>query len=143
MSRYEILLTDSTCYYIKNTVLLLSKSALTKDNEKDAVLVQLKLRSLYEKRIVALEVLVTGMDLEGNAIEEKSKQNITIVTKNDDSQSEIKDRIREMDVDVQRLFEQSHLEFIITDEKRSQERLNDILIQMNSRRTMKGLLSNK
>ena len=85
MSRYEILLTDSTSYYIKNTVLLLSKSALTKDNEKDAVLVQLKFRSLYEKRIVALEVLVTGMDLEGKTIEEKKFQYIDLdVGKNEE-----------------------------------------------------------
>lgn len=78
----------------------------------------------------------------GNAIEENSKQNITIVTKNDDSQFEIKDRIREMDVDVQRLFEQSHLDFIITDEKRSQERLNEILSQMYNGKMIKWLLNN-
>lgn len=79
----------------------------------------------------------------GNPIEEKSKQNITIVTKNEDSQSEIKDRIREMNVELRRLFEQSHLEFIITDEKRSQERLNDIFLQINSRKMMNRLLNNK
>lgn len=79
----------------------------------------------------------------GNSIEENSKQNITIVTKNDDSQSEIKDRIREMNVELRRLFEQSHLEFIITDEKRSQERLNDIIFQMYNGEMMRRLLNNK
>lgn len=78
MGRYEVLLTDSTCYYIKNTFLMLSKSALTKDNEKDAVLVQLKFKSFYEKKIMALEVLVTGIDLEGKIIEEKPFQYIDL-----------------------------------------------------------------
>lgn len=75
----------------------------------------------------------------GNAIEENSKQNITIVTKNDDSQSEIKDRIREMDVDVQRLFEQSHLEFIITDEMNDHIKLDDILFSLKNRMMMKRM----
>ena len=71
MGRYEVLFTDSACYYIKGTSLLLSKSAITKDNEKDAVLVQLKFKTLYRKKIASLEVIISGMDLEGKTIEEK------------------------------------------------------------------------
>lgn len=79
----------------------------------------------------------------GKTITEDSKQNITIVTKDNRSQVAIKQKIREMGVGLRRLFEQSHLEFIITDEKRSQERLNDILLQIISRRAMKMMLNNK
>ena len=79
----------------------------------------------------------------GKTITEDSKQNITIVTKDNRSQLAIKQKIREMGVELRRLFEQSHLEFIITDEKRSQDRLNEILSQMYNRRMMKRLLSNK
>ena len=53
----------------------------------------------------------------GKTIEETNKQNITIVTKDNQSQLAIKQKIREMDVELRRLFEQTHLNFIITDEK--------------------------
>ena len=78
MGRYEVLYTDSMCYSIKGTALLLLKSALSKDNERDAILIQLKLRSYYKKRIVSLEIVILGMDLEGKVIEEKPFQYIDL-----------------------------------------------------------------
>ena len=75
----------------------------------------------------------------GNAVTEINKQNITIVTKNDNSHLEIKNRIREMNVDVQRLYEQSHLNFIITDEKNDHVKLDEILFSLKNRMMMKRM----
>lgn len=75
----------------------------------------------------------------GNAVTESNKQNITIVTKNDNSHLEIKNRIREMNVDVQRLYEQSHLNFIITDEKNDHVKLDEILFSLKNRMMMKRM----
>lgn len=75
----------------------------------------------------------------GRAIEETSKQNITIVTKDNQSQLAIKQRIREMDVELRRLFEQSHLNFIITDDKNDFAKLNEILFTLTNRMMMKKM----
>ena len=79
----------------------------------------------------------------GKAVAENSKQNITIVTKDDDSQQAIKQKIREMEVDLRRLYEQSHLSFIITDEKDDHMKLNEILNSIYNRIFMKKLLEGK
>lgn len=50
-----------------------------------------------------------------NTIAETSKQNITIITKDNLSQNAIKQNIRKMNVPLQRLFEQSHLKFVTTE----------------------------
>ena len=74
MGRYEVLSTDSRCYYMNSSSLLLVKSALTRDNEKGTVLVQAKFRSFYDKTVSSLVIAVTGMDVEGCVIEEKQYQ---------------------------------------------------------------------
>lgn len=71
MGRYEVLITDDTCRCFDGASILLIKSALTKDNLKESILIQLKLESFYEKNVVSLFLAITGMDLEGNVIEEK------------------------------------------------------------------------
>lgn len=78
MGRYEVLFTDSKSYCVSGTDLLLSKSALTKDNERDAILVQLKFKSFYQKRIASLYIVITGINLEGRVIEEKPFQYIDV-----------------------------------------------------------------
>lgn len=79
----------------------------------------------------------------GKPITEDGKQNITIVTKDNRSQLAIKQKIREMDVELRRLFEQSHLSFISTDEKDDHAKLNVILSSLNNRMIMKRLFGNK
>lgn len=59
---------------MKGTSLLLSKSALTKDNSNDSVLVQLKFKSFYDSNISSLLVVVAGVNLEGVTVEEKEFQ---------------------------------------------------------------------
>lgn len=60
---------------------------------------------------------------QGESIEEKNKQYITIFTKDDDSRMSILKQLRKMDVNMQRLYAQSHFQIICTED----DYYNDIL----------------
>ena len=63
--------------------------------------------------------------LKGAPIPEEKKQNITIFTKDNKSQSEIKERLREQEINVQKLYGCSHLCIIGTADKTNEKELND------------------
>ena len=74
MERYEVISLDENCYYIKNTDLIVQKTALTKDNEKNLVLVQIKFKSFCEKVITSLVITITCKDIEGKDLGKKRYQ---------------------------------------------------------------------
>ena len=84
MERYEVISLDESCYYIKNTDLIVQKSALTKDNEKNLVLVQIKFKSFCEKVITSLVITITCKDIEDKDLGKKRYQYLDLsVHKND------------------------------------------------------------
>jgi len=56
---------------------------------------------------------------------DEEKQNITIFTKDNNTQSEIKERLREQAINVQNIFGRSHLCFIGTSEQNNEKKLNE------------------
>lgn len=63
--------------------------------------------------------------LEETTKSDGEKQNITIFTKDNNTQSEIKERLREQGLNVQNIFGRSHLCFIGTSEKNNEKKLNE------------------
>lgn len=61
----------------------------------------------------------------GESIKEKDKQYITIFTKDDNSRMAILRQLRKMKIDLQRLYAQSQLQFICTEDDNIQETVNN------------------
>ena len=68
---------------------------------------------------------------QGDSIEEKNKQYITIFTKDDDSRMGILKQLRKMGIDMQRLYAQSHFQIICTEEDYYKDALQDFLNRLD------------
>ncbi len=53
---------------------------------------------------------------DGTSLENEKKKYITVFTKDDHSRLEILTRLREMNINIQRLYAQSHFQIICTDD---------------------------
>lgn len=98
-----------------------------------------KSHDLYNALTFAKEVVIYGVSfgdidysyfdrffkeiVSGESILEDKKQYITIFTKNDNSRMSILRQLRKMGIDMQRLYAQSKLEFICTEEDACQDKM--------------------
>lgn len=71
--------------------------------------------------------------LRGAPKPEENKQNITIFTKDNNAQSEIKERLREQEINVQKLYGYSHLCFIGTSDNTNEKELNDFYDRLKTK----------
>ena len=72
---------------------------------------------------------------EGESITDDKKQYITIFTKNDNSRLGIITSLRNMGINIQRLYAQSHFQIICTSDDGEKEELDDFYLRLrqNSR----------
>ncbi|MBP3741305.1 MAG: hypothetical protein J6I41_09325 [Bacteroidales bacterium] len=68
---------------------------------------------------------------QGNSIEEKDKQYITIFTKDDDSRMSILNQLRKMEINMQRLYAQSHFQIICTEEDYYKDALQEFFNRLD------------
>ena len=68
---------------------------------------------------------------QGDSIEEKNKQYITLFTKDDDSRMSILKQLRKMDINMQRLYAQSHFQIICTEEDYYKNALQDFFNRLD------------
>ena len=69
---------------------------------------------------------------EGESISEDTKQYITIFTKDDDSRLSIVSNLRNIGINIQRLYAQSHFQIICTSDDVEKQELNDFYMRLRN-----------
>lgn len=119
MERYQRLFLDEKQRYIASSNIIISASALLKDNEKNTILGQVKFQNVGNKVVSALIVTVLCYDVLGNELEKISYQYLDLNVKRDEffgSQKPIpisNFNVRKMDVLLERIIYADGTESII------------------------------
>lgn len=101
---------------------------------------------LYNALSAAKEVVIFGLSFgsidysyfdrffrqisEGESITDEAKQYITIFTKDDNSRLSIVSNLRNMGINIQRLYAQSHFQIICTSDDGEKQELNDFYVRL-------------
>ena len=96
---------------------------------------------LYNSLVIAREIVIFGLSFgsidysyfdrffkqisEGESITDDRKQYITVFTKDDNSRLSIISNLRNMDINIQRLYAQSHFQIICTEDDGEKNELDD------------------
>lgn len=72
MGKYAIVFDMGGALYAKETKIIIDKAVLTKDSETGKVFAQIRMSNLLSKPLIAVKIALTGRDISGAVLEEKT-----------------------------------------------------------------------